>query len=283
MLVTPYNNIRKALEPQIQGTCGVYSFYNAVSILRSGKPANPRVPPPKISQYNATTDLVGDSLRAYTKDKLSSGQGEILSANEMEALILAHGYKSVTYPISGGRALKASWIDAQLKAGCPVLIAYLATDDKFAAGARYTTTGGSGDGAHWSLIIDLPSAARATVVEPQAPTASKDWPVADLLESNEHADDLPFARFWSKLVVGTAEFVRQTAAPGMKSTVKKDTRRSISPIGASAAGFKPGPNAKSPGYHDAKLYDLGGKLGDRQNKQQLRDVLIAVVPPHPLK
>lgn len=85
-----YDAIRTTLRPQFQGTCGLYSFYNAVQILRRIDSSLRPVPTPKKCE---AAPGATESLRQFAKRELKSGQGEILTEIEMTRLITNWGYK----------------------------------------------------------------------------------------------------------------------------------------------------------------------------------------------
>lgn len=272
MLKQAYANIKDTLRDQVQGTCGIYSFYNAVQILRNINALNPSVPAPKKSETKAGDKDIG-SLREYAKRQLQSGQGEILSDSEMSNLVAAHGYAPLTFGRGGdvGGAAKRNFLEMCMRECYPVLIAYLADGNPVEYAHAVTATAG----AHWSVIIGL-EGKNVNVVEPNNPRDLRTWPLDDLLLMNGKADDVKFPRFWAKTVETDAEYDRQLA-PRPKPK-PEHTERGIVPIGNDKSKWLP--HKSGGGGGQVKVYDLGGDTGERQNKQNLNHVLIAVIPPH---
>lgn len=272
MLKQAYANIKDSLRDQVQGTCGIYSFYNAVQILRNLNALNPSVPAPKKSETKAGDKDIG-SLREYAKRQLQSGQGEILSDAEMSNLVAAHGYAPLAFgrvsDVSG--AAKRNFLEMCMRESYPVLIAYLADGNPVEYAHAVTNTAG----AHWSLIIGL-EGKNVNVVEPNNPRDLRTWPLDDLLLMNGKADDVKFPRFWAKTVNTDAEYDRQLSP--MPKPKPEHTGRGIEPIGNDKSKWLP--HKSGLGGGQVKAYDLGGDTGERQNKQNLNHVLIAVIPPH---
>lgn len=273
-LETAYNSVKGTLRPQVQGTCGLYSFYNAVQIMRAIDPKLPAVPSPKKSEGG--TGGFTESLRHYAKRQLQSGQGEILTEAEMNAFIKAWGYRSES---SGAKTsgAKGDFMTIQTRAGHPVLIAYLADQDS--TGVVPVPNAASGDpGAHWSLVIGTKDK-DAKVVEPNDPGNLRTWAVADLLLANTSADAKKFARHWAKITKtpsAAAKLINPRWAP------PKHEARGIEPV-ANPKAWTPSPLAStsSPYLDEAKpkLYDLGGSTGSRHQQQKLAHVVIALLPP----
>jgi hypothetical protein len=253
-LTDSYEIVRGSLQPQVQGTCGLYSFYVAARILQQATQGRaPLVPKPRSGDQlkgvkYALIDVKhapGKSLRKFSKDEFHSGQGEILTESEMTRLVDSHGYKALSF--SGDESQKKIFITTQLLKGYPILIPYL-------AGGRFTdyaTMSDDDPGAHWSVIIDL-RAPNYTVVNPWDPRSSREYPVANLLQSNALADFKPFVQYWEK--------------PSVK---RANGRYGLAPVGDVA------PLGEATG----KVYDLGGPFGNRHLLQKLKNVLIAVMPP----
>jgi hypothetical protein len=232
----------------------------------------PWVPYPKKS-YRSSKSKEDYSLRRYSKYVLESGQGEILNQRDMLALLKAGAYPTETVD-SDDKATKIKFIEDHTAAGHPVLVAYLAGDDN--TGIIPTITLGPDVGAHWSLIIGVPTTGRVEVVEPNAPKDLKEWSMDVLMDSNASCDRNKFVQFWEKTEYTTIN--RRT---------KKVTKREVSI--SSAPNVNPG-NVNSwqktdkmiksnLRYETTKLYDLGGRSGNRHNEQQLNNVLIAIIPP----
>jgi hypothetical protein len=289
-LMTAYAHVRTELPAQVQGTCGLYSFYYAVQILRQLNSKYPAVPYPKKRLITTAAPLFATSLRQYAKATLGSGQGEILSVDEMKQLMLKFGYgaRTATSP-APSKDTKKQFLQDCMKQNLPVLVAYN-SDEGPDATAIYSTDKVQGAGqflcAHWSLIIDINAFGAAVVVEPQRPQKLKVWPLDDLLRANKLADQFPFVQYWAKVVYDKDEFDRQVAkgktpAPG----ARKSDYRGVAPVGDSKVGWAPSWDAAG-NQGQAKLYDLGGvdtkgAPMDRHIKQALAHALVAVVPPAP--
>lgn len=273
-LVDHYNNVSKTLRAQVQGTCGIYSFYNAVCMLRDMDSKNPSVPSPKKSEASPGATV---SLRQYAKRELKSGQGEILTEAEMTAFVKAWGYKVACF-IAGTYSAKQDFITLHTKGGHPVLIPYLADEDTTGV-IPVPSAASAGTGAHWSLIVGV-TGKDALVVEPNAPQALKTWPMTGLLQANAASDTVKFKRFWAKTVHDEDEYKRRIN-PFRKGTKPLDDLRGISVV-PDKSTWKPNWKDGDPGYlgtGQVSLYDLGGRTGTRHENQKLSDVLIAILPP----
>lgn len=284
-LLEAYKKVFTTLPAQAQGTCGIYSFYAAVQLLRQINPGNPATPAPKKSKTRET-DIPDTSLRAYARREFKSGQGEILSESEMSSLIVAHGYKANAFNRLGdsGEKAKATFISDHLKKNHPVLIAYMAIPDT--SQMKYTLTPTNGANAHWSLIIGA-TIEKFCVIEPNKPSALPLWPKIELLRSNGKSDVVKFQRYWAKTVYDEKEQLRQSTSVEEKKDKKKEhLERGIEAIGSSLVNWSPNrrqrelPNKKeTENIFQTKHYDLGGEKGDRVEKQDLNHVLIAVISP----
>lgn len=273
-LIDAYTKIKSTLRPQVQGTCGVYSFYNAVQILRQIDGKLPSVPSPKKSEASQGAT---QSLRQFAKRELRSGQGEILSEAEMKAFVKAWGYRSEVAGVATG-AGKKDFLTTQTLGGHPVLIAYLADADS--TGIVPVPNAASGDpGAHWSLVIGT-NGKDGLVVEPNDPGNLKTWSMDGLMRANAAADGKKFARFWAKTVTKPSANLLQQR-PGFQ--LPKNQSTGIEPV-PNPKGWaqSSGPHPQNPQWlvqDKTKLYDLGGLTGSRQDQQKLAHVLIALLPP----
>ena len=110
-----YNQVSAHLRPQVQGTCGLYSFYNAVRMLRAINGSNPEVPAPKKCEGAPGAT---QSLRQYAKREFKSGQGEILSEAEMVSFVSAWGYKPAPF-VAGTYSAKPDFISLHTRGGQP--------------------------------------------------------------------------------------------------------------------------------------------------------------------
>src|SRR5262249_43476567 len=114
------------LWPQLQGDCGVYSFYYATLLLQAMNPGKkyPLVFPRK---YKSDSSKWGrqpykTSVRQWVKSTggLNSGQGEILTLGEMQRVISHFGYES-TCAAKNNIHVRRDFISRELAAGHPVL------------------------------------------------------------------------------------------------------------------------------------------------------------------
>lgn len=283
-LTTDYDTIRNTLQGQVQGTCGLYSFYNAYRILCVSHKSLPKVPVPKKS-YKDGPKKSSYSLRQFAKNVLESGQGEVLNSFDMERLIRACCYKAVPCG-SDDKATKIKFITDQTAANHPVLVAYLAGGDHTGVIPILRPLPVMGDdiGAHWSLIIGVDKNGKAEVVEPNAPQSLKLWSMDDLLLANSLSDRKTFAQYWEKtdrsivLDDGTPYPLPKSGQVGIQAapTLTPTTVKTWKPDTV-------GKVVKKRGYTDTtkttRVYDLGGDSGRRHLDQKLKDVLIAVLPP----
>lgn len=256
-LTDSYTKICSNLEPQIQGTCGIYSFYIAARILQDAV-KSPAVPPPR-RKHASIANAAGPSMRSFAKLNLDSGQGEILTETEMLGLITGHGYKALAFNAS---TTKQAFISDCLSKEWPVLIAFL-SDGRL--DGRLTAARADG-GAHWSVIIGESPAPPASptayfAINPHNPKSRRTWDITNTLASNGIVDGIKFVRYWEKRKSGELDEIRGALTPAQKVLLK-----------AQKAGTKPRGSGKS-------IYDLGGEFKDRHLKQALNNVLIAVLPP----
>lgn len=272
-----YTKVKSHLFPQVQGTCGLYSFYNAVQILRAIDGKLPSVPAPKKSEQPQGTTGKLQSLREFAKREFKSGQGEILTEAEMKAFVKAWGYRCETAGVATG-AGKKDFLTIQTRAGHPVLIPYLADQDS--TGIVPVPNAASGDpGAHWSLVIGT-QGKDALVVEPNDPGVLRIWSLDGLMLANAAVDGKKFTRFWAKTeTTPSATLLRVDPA----FRLPKDQSTSIEPV-PNPKGWTPssGPHPQDQTMlvlGKTKLYDLGGPTGTRQDNQKLAHVLVAVLPP----
>jgi hypothetical protein len=291
-LETAYNTIRTSLRAQVQGTCGLYSFYNAVQILRAINPRLPQVPSPKKSED--PRGRATQSLRQYGKRQFQSGQGEILTAAEMIGFVNAWGYRGESCG-SDGTAAKSDFLTIQTRADHPVLIAYLADDDP-AGGSLIPVLPNAATpdpGPHWSLVIAT-EGGFAKVIEPNCPGTLMNWSLSTLLLANAGADAKTFTRFWAKTQYW--ERWKTDLGPVKYEEIRKaHPEHNLPPFGPVGTSVKPLPNLPNPkawrpssvidpydigrDIHDTRVYDLGGRTGTRHERQKLAHVLISVLPP----
>jgi hypothetical protein len=206
-LMTAYDSTYAQMKPQIQGTCGIYSFWYATILLHHLNATKyPDVPFPRAC-HNAG-GKTGLSLRKVAKRTSGSAQGELLSVAEMLALIGTTKYRATVYSrwnhILGGRE---DFLTEHLAANRPVVFAYICGNGPV---TKATATGVAQDayGPHWSLLIGEepdhyiyvnPHAQRAdiggrTILIPTLTKATK----KAVLDSNDRVDDVRYDKSWVK-------------------------------------------------------------------------------------
>jgi hypothetical protein len=186
-LVDAYQEVGPTLIPQMQGTCGVFSFHYAARLLQAlAAPDKVRpIDPPK-KRYDATANK---SIRSEAKRILHSAQGEIQTGKEMVKLVELYGYGAQLYRGPGpGRAF---FINNQLAEQHPVLVAYW-------MGVNAPVIKDIEAGAHWSVIIGI-DGDDYLVINPYYPRDLKHYDKANLLVSNANVDGISYARYWTKL------------------------------------------------------------------------------------
>ena len=244
---------------QVQGTCGVFSFWYATVLLRKLDATKP-VTYPKESIGRKALGLpakdpslprtrVVDSIRWYTKTTLKSGQGELYNAHEIEAMVTKFGYSCVVC-IDMSANNRRKFIADSIAHNRPVLFSYTKSvvttppapvDARSAAG-----TAGTSFGAHWSLIID-DKAGVYSYIDPHCPTKLQTFFSSIVLGSNGTVDSTQFKRFYGK------------PAPG----------------GLAVIGDKPPDKGESGKYQ--RVYDLEQVgLDGKKRAQELNNLLVAV-------
>ena len=226
-----------ALVPQVQGDCGIFSFWYATVLLRYCGDKRPAIyprkhPRPGIPWADGAQPEV--SIREWAKKNLRSGQGEVLTTAEMKEMVFAHGYMPIGCSQPGA-------IGDLVGMNHPVLVCY-------SISGGLPETHPTGPHAHWSLIVDT-RGQDCLVLNPHNPGHDNWWPLATLLASNQAVDDYSYERYWYKRHAG--DLVSETAlrqALGLGST---------NPIPASA-------------YE--KRYDIG----QDGRSQELKGALIGV-------
>lgn len=248
-LLTAFRNTYAHMKPQVQGTCGIYSFWYATILLNHMDPAShPTVPFPRAC-HNAGSQL-GSSMRKFAKDTIKSGQGELLSGHEMRLLVRNFGYARESY---WGKTTREAYVTEHLTAGHPILFAYLCGNGPVTAA---TAVGTAQDhyGPHWSLLIaETPD--HYGYINPHAyrDQFNAVWPIPQflwypkktVLDSNAAVDDVKYDQYWRK--VGKGNLTRVGAVQTPMPTVPAGTK--------------------------TKEYNLGDSVG----RQRLNNVLIAVL------
>jgi len=260
-LENAYAVCKNTLTEQVQGTCGLYSFWYASVMLltlekmetdkRLGVPTTaaptkvdflPRKHPNAMPHINWAVDTrATESLRSYAKKGLSSGQGEILSADEMGRLINHFGY-NYRLPLQG--QAKKGFISEFLSHNRPVIFAYTMSDNG-PTKALPNDVRGDDIGSHFSLII-AETADKYRCINPWYPDQLKEYSKTGVLESNANVDNHIYPRFWGKRFAGDLTPFGNNRVEALKQALK----------GGGVESF----------------YDIG--QGGR--KQNLKDVLVAV-------
>ena len=208
-LSVKYNNIKVMFKPQVQGDCGVFSFYYAARLRREVDSKRPQVWPPRKSLYEKTTDLGSEySLRFLAKTGLLSAQGEILTADEMVRFVIISGYEGKLCKESK-QSKRASFISDSLEADCPVLIPYIMSQ------TGPTSRKVKGSGSHWSVIINELSN-RYVCINPWYPTSAKLYDKKMLLDSNQNVDKVKYSRYWIKPLGGGLKVVGNKKPKNLK-------------------------------------------------------------------
>jgi hypothetical protein len=263
-LIEAYDQYNRSgqLWPQLQGDCGVYSFYYASLLLRAMNPSKgyPEVFPRKYKSDSTKNGGVPfkTSIREWCKSGLNSGQGEILTVDEMYRVIAHFGYRA-SYMGMGGNMdstkKRRNFISRELAAGHPVLIAFL--EGGTSPNCYPTSTPAEDTGAHWSVIIH-DEGAHYTWIDPHKPEMLHSHPQDAFLKSNATVDSQILGQYWAKLVGR-----KDRAIKGM-TEIKTPT---INPGRYYQDGQKTNYNI------DGKVYDIsqGGRT------QQLNGAMISVL------
>lgn len=183
------------LKPQVQGDCGVYSFWYATVLLRHLDPTNHAVTYPRA---NHEASLKGKSIRAVAKKEVGSGQGELFTAAEMAKVIGEFKYTAKVH--TGPSNTRAAFITAALAAKQPVLFAYICGGGKAVTTGNWgnaTGTAGTHYGPHWSLIIKEGGDAY-TYLNPHNPNLPVTQNRQEVLKSCGTVDSVKYVRYWSK-------------------------------------------------------------------------------------
>jgi len=237
-LAGAYNNLKNRMMPQKQGTCGLYSFWFATILLSQCKPTARTIPYPRKSTVTAGTG--GESMRHYAKNTLRSGQGEVLTCQEMEDIILHFGFQPLTHLGASGRE---EFIARSLASNSPVMFPYMMGNSGPISAIPANSNPGVDYGSHWSLIYDEVGQ-DYIYIEPNIPTTPERQLKKVVLDSNSFVDSYKYDRFW-----------------------KKDTQSNVTPVKNKVLSTMYGFGVTL----GAKVYDIG--TADRQN---LKNVLIAV-------
>src|SRR5262245_42569219 len=163
---------------QDQGTCGLVSFWYAAQLRTNGTSTIP-FPRKRNRVHGGGLQTSGKSLRNFVKINLGSAQGEILSGEEMQILLDAHGFNSVVANQNWNTRYKQMFIELAFRLAHPVLVAYWATQCNNMI--EPTTTNGLG--AHWSLIIGE-EGTDYLYIEPNNPFKLQKYSKDKFMESN---------------------------------------------------------------------------------------------------
>jgi hypothetical protein len=228
-------HVASLLKPQAQGDCGLYSFWYATVLLNHLDNTKPIIYPRKME------DPMGvQSMRKEAKTLVKSGQGEILTSNEMAKIISHFGYGSRRM-----RGTDSAWrkrfITGSLGQNAPVLFPYTKGMSGPVDAATATGRPGQEYGSHWSLIIKE-ERDQYIYLDPHYPNTPQRKTKDDVLKSNMNVDNQVYERMWVKLLPATKK------------------RGTIGPESSNMA-------------HTGKRYDIGQPGRDAQ---QLSGVLVAV-------
>lgn len=200
-MIDNYYKIQKSLPTQVQKTSGIYSFYYAIRILREIDPTYPEVPFPKKSSFEHSNHFMSagnESLRHFAKNTLHSGQGEILSEQEMSNLVTAHGYAAHKFDRhNSAKEKKLKFLTECIQKKYPVIVSHRDEHDGL---------------PRWVLIIGYEDNT-ITYISPANPLASKKIDADTLLRLNADADDIRFPSILVKEVTNRPEGFLKT---GMK-------------------------------------------------------------------
>lgn len=181
----------KTLKPQVQGDCGVYSFWYATVLLRQlGKAGHPVTYPRACHQkwYQR-----GTTIRKAAKG-VGSAQGELLSVAEVTAVVEGFKYTATVCP--NDEDAREGFITTSLNANRPIMFAYICGNGPVTV-ATATGTEGVDYGPHWSLLIDEHDD-QYTYLNPHDPNKPVTCPKVQLLASNAEVDRVKYVRYWRK-------------------------------------------------------------------------------------
>jgi hypothetical protein len=222
-LVDAYNNVQSVLKPQKQGTCGLYSFWFATLMLNSIRPEQKEVVYPRGCEMTATSGL---SLRKFAKAALGSGQGELLSFDEIAVMIWGFGWDFNFYG-DGGDPRK-TFVTNSLQQNMPVMFSYLAGGSSYGGQIwvmpQTAIPPSRQCGPHWSLIVAENDDGYG-FVEPNQPLMIK-WDFkTNILRSNEIVDSFVMDSTWVKPVSSVPKnaIVLPASSPGLTSDQIKKT------------------------------------------------------------
>ncbi len=187
------------LVPQVQGDCGVFSFWYATVLLRQIEPAHRPVIYPRKHPSPGTAwpgGTVGQSIREYAKLGVRSGQGEVLTRVEMEKIITHFGYKCVS-STGGGTLIRKNFIAGALARNQPVMFPYTKGNTGPVDATTATGRPGTDFGSHWSLIIHE-RAGDYVYLDPHYPSIPQLFNKDLVLRSNANVDSQKYVRYWGK-------------------------------------------------------------------------------------
>lgn len=219
-LIGAYNKLSSTLKRQVQGTCGLYTFWYATLILQelqkhAVKPSGSTInKPPDVfpRRREGVSSKHPMSLRCYAKSKLHSGQGEVNSKEEIEKIINHYGYKFESSKVQDDISRKI-FISSSISNKRPVLCAFLSQGpsnppltppDPSDLTKKPSGNVGEHYGAHVCLIVGV-TTKNYRCIDPNEPTNLKDWDRKKLLKSNSYADAFPYPRYWGKTGGGVTE------------------------------------------------------------------------------
>lgn len=204
-LLQAWQDTKSSMTRQHQGDCGVFSFWYATVLLHKINPQGHATVYPKQRTLESAPfgpADINESIRHYAKAAVKSGQGELLTVDEMRRVIERFGYQceSTSAP---GAVIRQNFITRSLAQGRPVLFPYTKGDtgpvDAKKAMADPTTYGtpGSDFGSHWSLIL-AEGAGGYSYIDPHDPGTLETVSKQTLLTSNAEVDEQVYVRYWGK-------------------------------------------------------------------------------------
>ncbi|MCI0702026.1 MAG: cysteine protease ATG4 [Planctomycetia bacterium] len=214
-LYDAWQGAKGILKPQVQGDCGVYSFWYATVLLRQIKPSDPREViyprshpnpeervrlfkllgrPPLDRDWSGGAITKDKSIRHRVKNLVGSGQGEILTEQEMVLVVTSFGYNCTGNLI---QIDPAEFVSSNLKSNTPVLFAYMKGKSGPIFSIPSGATGGTDYGSHWSLIIKE-EGSNYIYLDPHDPNTPQKYPKSTVLKSNAFVDDYKYVRYWAK-------------------------------------------------------------------------------------
>jgi hypothetical protein len=166
------------------GTCGLYSLWYATILLGIVNPQDKR-PPILPRRYLGAT---GQSSRNFSKT-IGSGQGELLNAQEIFAVITHYGYQC-DVENSADEMKRKRFISDSLSKNRPILFAYMeggAPGESCYPAATCNPNKPEDFGPHWGLLI-VDAVATYGIVDPHWPNTIRHYGWQQVLKANALTD-----------------------------------------------------------------------------------------------